>query len=85
MTRAGRRTPDRWDKPSRRYHGGAHHRGGDGLLAIGTRIALPSQFTMDLQDAIETGVGKMAASDLDVETTPLKAPQTQEHLEIQAP
>lgn len=40
---------------------------------------------MDLQDAIETGVGKMAASDLDVETTPLEAPQTQEHLEIQAP
>lgn len=27
----------------------------------------------------------MVASDLDVETTPLEAPQTQEHLEIQAP
>ncbi|GEO84218.1 MULTISPECIES: flagellin [Alphaproteobacteria] len=54
------------------------------LGAIGTRVEMQSEFTKDLQDAIETGVGKMVDADLNAETSRLKALQTQEQLGMQA-
>ncbi|MBW8321419.1 MAG: hypothetical protein K0M49_08125 [Arenimonas sp.] len=54
------------------------------LGAISTRIELQTEFTRDLQDSIEFGVGKMVDADLNAEATRLKALQTQEQLGIQA-
>lgn len=54
------------------------------LGAIGTRIELQTEFTKDLQDSIEFGVGKMVDADLNAESTRLRALQTQEQLGIQA-
>lgn len=54
------------------------------LGAIGTRIEMQDEFTKDLQDSIDYGVGKMVDADLDAESTRLKALQTQEQLGIQA-
>ncbi|MBV2187051.1 MAG: hypothetical protein KUL88_21230 [Rhizobium sp.] len=78
----GRR--DRGDDRCCRCHGGTHHQGGDDAGAIGTRIELQSEFTKDLQDSIEYGVGKMVDADLNAESTRLRALQTQEQLGIQA-
>ncbi|MGF0537374.1 flagellin [Agrobacterium sp. ES01] len=54
------------------------------LGATKMRIEMQDEFTVDLMDVIETGVGRLVDADMNEESTRLKALQTQQQLGIQA-
>ena len=54
------------------------------LGALQTGIALQKEFAADLQDTMETGIGRLVDADMNSESTMLKALQTQQQLAIQA-
>lgn len=54
------------------------------LGALEKRIEMQSDFTRELMDSIDRGVGRLVDADMKEESTRLKALQTQEQLAIQA-
>ncbi|SMC85001.1 flagellin [Rhizobium sp. RU36D] len=54
------------------------------LGATNKRIEMQNEFMKDLQDVIDTGVGRLVDADMNEESTKLKALQTQQQLGIQA-
>jgi flagellin len=54
------------------------------LGAITSRLELQTEFVQDIRDASNRGVGKLRDAELNLESTRLKAMQTQQQLSIQA-
>ncbi|MET3775044.1 flagellin N-terminal helical domain-containing protein [Rhizobium alvei] len=54
------------------------------LGAISSRLELQTEFVQDIRDASNRGVGKLRDAELNLESTRLKAMQTQQQLSIQA-
>lgn len=52
--------------------------------AASTRIRLQTEFTKNLTDTLQRGIGALVDADLDTESTKLKALQTQQQLAVQA-
>ena len=54
------------------------------LGSLQTRIDLQTDFLAKLSDSIEGGIGRLVDADMNLESTRLKALQTQEQIAIQA-
>ena len=57
---------------------------GSTLGSVKSRLDMQENFVADLRDAIQTGVGRLVYSDMNEESTRMKALQTQQQLGIQA-